>query len=147
MGATFAYRHGSIAPGARVVCWLGSSSSGSAWSCVDGNRRARERASGRGCPGPGRGPRTRRLRSTEKENAHVSEDGLESKPSHVDGRDAVIAASAGVSWRDGAPPDYHLSHQAMPAEKSVHHPAGSLADIVERVVQVFEMELSHKKDP
>jgi hypothetical protein len=77
----------------------------------------------------------------------VSEDGPESTPPHVRGRDAVIADSAGVVWRDGAPPDYHLSQQTMPLERTVHHPAGSLGDIVERVVQVFEMELSHKKDP
>ncbi|OHV41340.1 MULTISPECIES: ester cyclase [Pseudofrankia] len=77
----------------------------------------------------------------------MSEDGLESTPPHLRGRDAVIAGSEGVVWRDGAPPDYHLSHQVMPLEKSVHHPAGSLSDVVERVVQVFEMELSHKKDP
>ncbi|MBL7487003.1 ester cyclase [Frankia sp. AgB1.9] len=77
----------------------------------------------------------------------MSKDGLASEPPHVRGREAVIADSAGVVWRDGAPPDYHLSHQTMPSERTVHHPAGSLADIVERVVQVFEMELSHKKDP
>jgi hypothetical protein len=50
-------------------------------------------------------------------------------------------------WRDGAPPDYHLSHEVMPRERTVQHAPGSLAEIVERVVQVFEMELSHKKDP
>lgn len=69
------------------------------------------------------------------------------QPLHVQGRDAVIAASQGMTWRDGEPPDYHLSHQNMPEERSVHHEPGSLADIVERVVQVFEMELSHKKNP
>jgi hypothetical protein len=77
----------------------------------------------------------------------VGTDELASEPSHVRGREAVIAESAGVVWRDGAPPDYHLSHQTMPSERTVHHPPGSLADTVERVVQVFEMELSHKKDP
>jgi hypothetical protein len=77
----------------------------------------------------------------------MSEDGVEGQPLHVRGRNAVIAESAGVAWRDGAPPDYHLSHETMPLERTVHHQAGSLADIVERVVQVFEMELSHKTDP
>nr|WP_256789181.1 SnoaL-like polyketide cyclase [Frankia sp. AvcI1] len=77
----------------------------------------------------------------------MTDNAAAAQPLHVQGRDAVIAASQGVTWRDGEPPDYHLSHQTMPAERSVHHEPGSLADIVERVVQVFEMELSHKKNP
>ncbi|WP_261569005.1 ester cyclase [Frankia gtarii] len=77
----------------------------------------------------------------------MTDNAAAAQPLHVQGRDAVIAASQGVTWRDGEPPDYHLSRQNMPAERSVHHEPGSLADIVERVVQVFEMELSHKKNP
>ncbi|WP_250284665.1 MULTISPECIES: ester cyclase [unclassified Frankia] len=69
------------------------------------------------------------------------------QPLHVQGRDAVIAGSAGVRWRDGAPPDYRHSRETMPRERTCQHAEGSLADIVEKVVQVFEMELSHKKDP
>ncbi|MCK9924770.1 ester cyclase [Frankia sp. AgPm24] len=77
----------------------------------------------------------------------MSDTATPDQPLHVQGREAVIAASADAVWRDGAPPDYHLSHQDMPAQRTSQHAPGSLADIVERVVQVFEMELSHKKNP
>ncbi|WP_131747226.1 ester cyclase [Frankia sp. Cppng1_Ct_nod] len=66
---------------------------------------------------------------------------------HVQGRDAVIAQSDGVEWRGGKPPNYHFSKVAMPHERISRHAEGSLADIVERVVQVFELELSYKKNP
>ncbi|WP_131770464.1 ester cyclase [Candidatus Protofrankia californiensis] len=77
----------------------------------------------------------------------MSDQTSEEQPLHVRGRDAVIADSTGVRWRDGAPPDYSRSKETMPRERTHQHAEGSLADIVERVVQVFEMELSHKKDP
>ncbi|MEX5711647.1 MULTISPECIES: SnoaL-like polyketide cyclase [Parafrankia] len=68
-------------------------------------------------------------------------------PLHLRGRDAVIAASTDARWRDGAPPDYRFSREVMPGERTVHHTPGSLADVVEQLVQVFEMELSYKSDP
>ncbi|WP_018640114.1 hypothetical protein [Parafrankia elaeagni] len=68
-------------------------------------------------------------------------------PLHLQGRDAVIAACPDARWRHGAPPDYHLSREVMPGERTTRHEPGSLADIVEQLVQVFEMELSHKADP
>lgn len=68
-------------------------------------------------------------------------------PLHLRGREAVIAASTDDQWREGEPPDYHFSREVMPGERVTQHAAGSLADIIERLVQVFEMELSHKKDP
>ncbi len=80
-------------------------------------------------------------------NDRNATDQTADQPLHVQGRDAVIAGSAGVRWRGGEPPDYHLSKVTMPQERTHEHAKGSLADIVERVVQVFEMEVSHKKDP
>ncbi|MGP3927822.1 SnoaL-like polyketide cyclase [Streptomyces sp. 8N616] len=62
------------------------------------------------------------------------------------GREAVIAAAAPSDWRDG-PPDYHLSHTVMPHERTSRLEAGSLEAVVESIVQVFEMEVSHKEDP
>ncbi|MCK9896703.1 ester cyclase [Frankia sp. AgB32] len=77
----------------------------------------------------------------------MTDDTAPDQPLHLQGREAVIAAMPDAAWRDGHPPDYHLSHQTMPAERTTQHAPGSLADVVERVVQVFEMELSHKKNP
>jgi hypothetical protein len=63
------------------------------------------------------------------------------------GRDAVIAASKDSDWRKGSAPDYQLSNQHLPTQRTTSHAPGSLEDIVERLVQVFEMEVSHKGDP
>ncbi|MCK9904140.1 SDR family NAD(P)-dependent oxidoreductase, partial [Frankia sp. Cpl3] len=60
---------------------------------------------------------------------------------------ATDPAPLHLRGREGEPPDYHFSREVMPGERVTQHAAGSLADIVERLVQVFEMELSHKKDP
>ncbi|CAM5596151.1 hypothetical protein SSPIM334S_02296 [Streptomyces spiroverticillatus] len=70
----------------------------------------------------------------------------DSTPLWLQGRDAVIAAAEPGDWRAGAP-DYHLSHTVMPGQRSTRHEAGSLEAIVESIVQVFEMEVSHKADP
>lgn len=67
-------------------------------------------------------------------------------PLHLQGRDAVIAAAAPEEWRDGVP-DYHLSSVVMPVERTTDHAPDSLEFIVEELVKVFEMEVSHKKDP
>ena len=67
-------------------------------------------------------------------------------PLWLQGREAVIAAAAPGDWREETP-DYHLSHTVMPGERSTQHAAGSLEAIAESIVQVFEMEVSHKKDP
>ncbi|MBF6179775.1 Predicted ester cyclase [Nocardia otitidiscaviarum] len=67
-------------------------------------------------------------------------------PLHLQGRDAVIAAAAAEDWRAEAP-DYHLSKEVMPKERTTDHAPGSLEAIVEELVKVFEMEVSHKKDP
>jgi hypothetical protein len=58
----------------------------------------------------------------------------------------VIAAADSQDWREEAP-DYHFSHEIMPAQRTTSFEAGSLEAIVEGIVQVFEMEVSHKKDP
>ncbi|MFD6418054.1 SnoaL-like polyketide cyclase [Streptomyces sp. NPDC060194] len=67
-------------------------------------------------------------------------------PLWLQGREAVIAAAAPEDWRHEAP-DYHLSHTVMPGERSTDHAPDSLEAVVESIVQVFEMEVSHKHDP
>jgi hypothetical protein len=67
-------------------------------------------------------------------------------PLWLQGRDAVVQAATPEQWRTGAP-DYHLTNQIVPRERSTSHEAGSLEAIVEDLVRVFEMEVSHKKDP
>jgi hypothetical protein len=76
----------------------------------------------------------------------TSESTSELPPLHLQGRGAVVAATAAADWR-GEVPDYHLSETVMPGQRSTGHEAGSLEAIVEELVQVFEMEVSHKKDP
>jgi hypothetical protein len=67
-------------------------------------------------------------------------------PLHLAGRDAVIAAADADHWREGTP-DYHFSATIMPGQRTTTWEAGSLEAVVETIVQVFEMEVSHKKDP
>ncbi|AXG76367.1 SnoaL-like polyketide cyclase [Streptomyces paludis] len=67
-------------------------------------------------------------------------------PLWLQGRDAVVAATPPESWRKNVP-DYHLSATVMPQQRVTEHAAGSLEEIVETLVQVFEMEVSHNKDP
>lgn len=67
-------------------------------------------------------------------------------PLWLQGRSAVIDAADAADWREGVP-DYHLSHTVMPAQRTTEHAPGSLEAIVEGLVQVFEMEVSHKHDP
>ncbi|MEV7004936.1 hypothetical protein [Streptosporangium sp. NPDC051022] len=64
----------------------------------------------------------------------------------LQGRSAVVAAADSDEWRDGVP-DYDLSHEVMPRQRTHHFDPDSLEAVVERIVQVFEMEVSHKKDP
>ncbi|MEU7820707.1 SnoaL-like polyketide cyclase [Catellatospora sp. NPDC049111] len=68
-------------------------------------------------------------------------------PLWLQGRTAVIDAADQSAWRDGKTPDYHLSHEVMPGQRSTQHAPDSLEAIVESIVQVFEMEVSYKKDP
>lgn len=67
-------------------------------------------------------------------------------PLWLQGREAVVAAAAPEDWREEAP-QYHLSAELMPAQRTHHFEAGTLEAIAESIVQVFEMEVSHKKDP
>ena len=67
-------------------------------------------------------------------------------PLWLQGRSAVVAAADPQGWRDGVP-DYDHSHHVMPEQRTHQFDPGSLEAIVESVVQVFEMEVSHKKDP
>jgi hypothetical protein len=67
-------------------------------------------------------------------------------PLWLQGRDAVIAATNPGDWREGEP-DYHFSKTIMPGQRRHTFEAGSLEAIVESIVQVLEMEISHKTDP
>jgi hypothetical protein len=67
-------------------------------------------------------------------------------PLWLQGRDAMLARETGVAWRKG-PPDYTLSNQAMRAERTRPHAPDSLEAAVELIVQVYELEVSHKQDP
>ena len=67
-------------------------------------------------------------------------------PLWLQGRDAVVAAADPSHWREGEP-DYHFSKTIMPGQRTHTFDAGSLEAIVESIVQVFEMEVSHKHDP
>jgi hypothetical protein len=67
-------------------------------------------------------------------------------PLWLRGRDTVIAAADPAGWRAGAP-DYHRSATAMPAQRTREYAPTQLEAIVESLVQVFEMEVSHKADP
>lgn len=58
----------------------------------------------------------------------------------------MLAAADPSGWREGEP-DYHYSHTIMPEQRTHRFETGSLEAIVEGIVQVFEMEVSHKKDP
>jgi hypothetical protein len=62
------------------------------------------------------------------------------------GRDAAIAVTDPSEWRHGKAPDYHFSRERMPEQRMCQHAPGSLAAVVEGVVQVFEMEISFKPD-
>lgn len=67
-------------------------------------------------------------------------------PLWLQGRDAVMDATPDDQWREGRP-DYHLSRIKVPKERTRQLEPGSLDSIVESLVRVFEMEISHKKDP
>jgi hypothetical protein len=67
-------------------------------------------------------------------------------PLWLRGRDAVVAATSDAEWRSEKP-DYAISNERLAVEKTHQFAADSLEGIVESLVQVFEMEVSHKKDP
>lgn len=65
----------------------------------------------------------------------------------IEGRAAAIAATPDTQWRHGQAPDYGFSDEQTPAQRTSSHAHDSLEAIVERLVQVFEMEVSNKPDP
>lgn len=67
-------------------------------------------------------------------------------PLWLQGRTAVIAAADDGQWRNSRP-DYSDFEPRMAAERVTRHAPGSAEFIVENLVQVFEMEVSHKGDP
>ncbi|NGN66690.1 SnoaL-like polyketide cyclase [Streptomyces sp. A7024] len=71
---------------------------------------------------------------------------MQETPIWLQGRDAVVAAAEPEDWRDEAP-GYEKSHELMPRQRTHEFEPGSLEAVVESIVQVFEMEVSHKKDP
>jgi SnoaL-like polyketide cyclase len=68
------------------------------------------------------------------------------KPLWRQGRAALLEREPNVRWRQG-PPDYALSNQAMRTERTRQFAPDSLEAAVELIVQVYELEVSHKQDP
>jgi hypothetical protein len=68
------------------------------------------------------------------------------RPLWLRDRDTVIAHDEGVVWRK-VRPDYHLTNQIVHKERTRQLLQGSLELAVEDLVRVFEMEVSHKRDP
>ena len=52
-----------------------------------------------------------------------------------------------TKWRLGHPPVYKKVNQQLMEERTRHHKAGSLEELVENLVKTWEMEASHKTDP
>ncbi|MEY4582055.1 MAG: hypothetical protein RL701_6758 [Pseudomonadota bacterium] len=65
----------------------------------------------------------------------------------LEGRAAAIAATPDTAWRHGKAPDYGFSDKQTPEQRISQHKPDSLEAIVERLVQVFEMEVTNKPDP
>lgn len=86
------------------------------------------------------------MTSTEPTSTTEANTSADAAPLWLQGRSAVVAAADESQWR-GERPDYHLTDQIVPRERTVHHETGSLGQIVEDLVRVFEMEVSHKDDP
>jgi hypothetical protein len=51
-----------------------------------------------------------------------------------------------AKWRESAP-DYDACRETLPLQRTHHFDPASLEAIVERIVQVFKMKVTHKKDP
>lgn len=66
-------------------------------------------------------------------------------PLWLQGRDAVIAAAAPSDWREV--PDYAHSKNIMVHQRTGQFKPGTLEAMVETLIQVFEVEVSFKKDP
>ncbi|WP_245819624.1 SnoaL-like polyketide cyclase [Rhodococcoides yunnanense] len=64
----------------------------------------------------------------------------------LEGRNAVVAAADPGDWRGGTP-DYALTDEVVPKQRTTSFEEGSLELVVENLVRVFEMEVSHKHDP
>jgi hypothetical protein len=67
-------------------------------------------------------------------------------PLWVQPRNKVILHDEGVVWRNGRP-DYTKMDQLLREERVKHFEEGSLEDAVTNLVRVFEMEVTHKKNP
>ena len=51
-----------------------------------------------------------------------------------------------IKWRT-TKPDFSKVDAVFKAERTRHHPPGSLAKLIEDLVKTFEMEATHKPDP
>ncbi|HEU4538079.1 MAG TPA: hypothetical protein VFS00_28355 [Polyangiaceae bacterium] len=76
----------------------------------------------------------------------MTTEGTQEKPLWLQGRDAMLEREQGVVWRK-EPPDYTLSRQTLHVERTHQFAPDSLEAAVELIVQVYELEVSHKKDP
>ncbi|KAK4099024.1 hypothetical protein N658DRAFT_498836 [Parathielavia hyrcaniae] len=64
-------------------------------------------------------------------------------PDYVLDEDAVLK-DAGVNWRHGRAPDYSKTRKVWSETKRSAHQAGSLPDLVEKLVKNWEIEASYK---
>ncbi|MDF8266001.1 hypothetical protein [Luteipulveratus flavus] len=86
------------------------------------------------------------MTESQEQTAPTTDPSAEANPLWLQGRAAVVTAALAEHWR-GETPNYHLTDEVVPRERTQHHAAGSLEQIVEDLVRVFEMEVSHKNDP
>ncbi|KAL2135941.1 hypothetical protein VTI74DRAFT_6169 [Chaetomium olivicolor] len=68
-----------------------------------------------------------------------------SLPNYVLDADAVLK-DEGVNWRHGRAPDYSRTRKIWAETKKASHTAGSLPDLVEKLVKNWEIEASYKVD-
>ncbi|KAK0716867.1 hypothetical protein B0T26DRAFT_675278 [Lasiosphaeria miniovina] len=66
-------------------------------------------------------------------------------PDYVLDADAVLK-DTDVKWRYGQAPDYSKTRKMWDETKKSNHTAGSLPDLVEKLVKNWEVEASHKTD-
>jgi hypothetical protein len=66
-------------------------------------------------------------------------------PDYVLDEDAVLK-DTNVNWRHGRAPDYSKTRKIFTETKQSNHQAGSLPDLVEKLVKNWEIEASYKVD-
>ncbi|KAL2270509.1 hypothetical protein VTJ83DRAFT_2693 [Remersonia thermophila] len=84
------------------------------------------------------------MATTETQNP-AQEAAAPALPDYVLDEDAVLK-DADAKWRHGRAPDYTKARRVYNETKKCSHPAGSLPDLVEKLVKNWEIEASYKLD-